>query len=155
MNAIQASRVGEDGGRVQRWRDFPTGERGAVLTGRVTEYEGPRPVAYFRHPFAMESGGIATLSFSTTDELAVWVNDRFYGFVYRDGYESGGNDWNAWYDFHKNPSHAGRTLQIALQEGTNQILVRVRNGQFASGGFYAAVDIPRPPSAGATGSPSE
>ena len=56
----------------------------------------------------------AVLHLSTVDELGVFVNGRFWGFCYRDGYVSGENDWNAWYDFWKNPSHAGRKLTIQL-----------------------------------------
>src|SRR5690606_38093825 len=37
----------DDGGRQFGWRAFPADERGAVLTGRVTEYRGSRRVAYF------------------------------------------------------------------------------------------------------------
>jgi hypothetical protein len=59
---------------------------------------------------------------------------------YRDGYISGDNDWNAWWDFGNNPDHAGRRVPIMLRSGDNRIVVRVRNGQFASGGFFAAIE---------------
>jgi hypothetical protein len=80
------------------------------------------------------------LHVSTTDELALWVNGDFYGFVYRDGYVSSDNDWNAWWDFWRNPDHAGRRVPIELRKGENRIVVRARNGQFASGGFFARID---------------
>ncbi len=121
------------------WRPFRTDRRGAVITGQVTEYAGERPVAYFRTYVASDAAKEAVLHISTTDELALFVNGVFQGFVYRDGYVSGENDWNAWFDFWSNPKHAGRKIPIALRAGKNEILVRVRNGEFASGGFFARI----------------
>jgi hypothetical protein len=122
------------------WRSFEPDARGAVITGRVTEYDGARPVAYFRTLVNSRMQRDAVLHLSTVDELGVFVNGRFLGFCYRDGYISGENDWNSWYDFWKNPSHAGRKLAIPLEPGTNQIVLRVRNGHFASGGFFARLE---------------
>ena len=99
-----------------------------------------RPVAYFRTTVHSKTQREAVLHISTTDELALFVNDRFRGFVYRDGYISGDNDWNAWYDFWKNPKHEGRKVGIALRQGANRIVLRVRNGEFASGGFFARLE---------------
>jgi len=130
--------VTEDG--TFAWQAFEADARGAVITGKVTEYDGARNVAYFR---TLVNSGVrrdAVLHLSTVDELGVFVNGRFLGFCYRDGYVSGENDWNAWYDFWKNPSHAGRKLTIQLEPGTNQIVIRARNGQFASGGFFARLE---------------
>ncbi len=121
------------------WRPFATDRRGAVISGRVTEYHG-RPVAYFRTVIHAEDEETAVLHFSTTDEIAHWVNGRFQGFIYRDGYISRENDWNAWFDFWKNPEHAGRSLPIELRPGANQLILRVRNGNFASGGFFVRLE---------------
>jgi hypothetical protein len=122
------------------WQPFKVDARGAVITGSVTEYNGSRPVAYFRTRVQADKEKTATLHISTTDELALFVNGRFEGFIYRDGYVSGKNDWNAWFDFWKNPEHAGRKVLIQLKFGSNQIVLRVRNGQFASGGFFARIE---------------
>lgn len=121
------------------WRPFAVDRRGAVLTGRVIEFLGGRPVAYFRTVVRDTDGGPAVLHVSSTDELALWVGGRFHGFVYRDGYVSGENDWNAWWDFRSNPDHAGRTIPIDLASGETEIVVRSRAGAFASGGFFAAL----------------
>jgi len=84
------------------------------------------------------------MHFSTVDELAIWVNNRSDGFTYRDGYISlPENDWNAWYDFWENPAHVGDRQSIRLNRGSNQIVIRVRNGQFASGGFFLRVEDPK------------
>jgi hypothetical protein len=128
------------GARTDSWRSFETDRRGAVITGRVTEYIGARGVAYFRTTIRSEEDREVTLHVSTTDEIALWVNEDFQGFIYRDGYISGDNDWNAWWDFGNNPDHAGRRVPIMLRSGDNRIVVRVRNGQFASGGFFAAIE---------------
>lgn len=125
-------------------RDSPsaTDRHGAVITARLTRYLGDRPVAYFRARVASESAREAVLHLSSTEELALWVNGRFLGFVYRDGYVSGDNDWNAWYDFATNPQHAGRRITIDLLVGDNEILVRSRARQFATGGFFAELEEP-------------
>ncbi|MCP3996152.1 MAG: hypothetical protein GY722_13995 [bacterium] len=113
-----------------------------MVTGEVTEYAGGRPVAYFRTILQAPAAETVVLHVTTLDELAISVNGRFRGFLYRDGYVSGENDWNAWYDFWKNPAHAGRRTELELRPGPNQIVVRVRNGQFASGGFFAHLERP-------------
>jgi len=128
------------GGEPVSWLPFETDRRGAVVTGRVTEFAGARSVAYFRTSIVSPSEREAVLHFSTTDEIALWVNDEFRGYVYRDGYISPDNDWNAWYDFWSDPAHAGSRVPVDLDEGVNQVVVRVRNGQFAVGGFFARLE---------------
>ncbi|MBQ0734263.1 hypothetical protein [Aquimarina celericrescens] len=118
------------------WENFETDARGALITGRITEYQGENTVAYFRTLLIAEEDKTVTLHFTTTDELALYLNGKDAGRVYRDGYVSKDNDWNAWYDFYKNPEHKGRKKRISLKQGKNQLIIRVRNGQFASGGFF-------------------
>jgi len=122
------------------WESFDTDKRGAVITGRITEYQGENTVAYFRTIINAEKDKTVTLHFTTTDELTLYLNGKDSGRVYRDGYVSKGNDWNAWYDFWKNPQHIGRKRRISLKEGKNQLVIRVRNGQFASGGFFVYME---------------
>jgi len=130
-------------GQVFNWKPFTTDKRGAIITGKLSEYAGERSVAYFRTTIPSDIHKTAILHFSTTDEISLWVNELFYGFIYRDGYISlPQNDWNAWYDFWKNPEHAGRKVPIELVPGENHILIRVKNGQFASGGFFVRNEIP-------------
>ncbi len=118
------------------WENFETDARGALIAGRITEYQGENTVAYFRTLLIAEEDKTVTLHFTTTDELALYLNGKDAGRVYRDGYVSKDNDWNAWYDFYKNPEHKGRKKRISLKQGKNQLIIRVRNGQFASGGFF-------------------
>ena len=127
-------------GKSFSWKNFETDARGAVITGSITEYQGENTLAYFRTVLEAEKDTTVTLHFTTTDELTLYVNGKDAGRVYRDGYVSKGNDWNAWYDFWKNPQHQGRKKKIALNKGKNQLVVRVRNGQFASGGFFAYME---------------
>jgi len=126
----------EINGRSYAWETFKTDLRGGVITGRVTEYEGENTVAYFRTFFDADYDKTVTLHFTSTDELALFVNGKDFGRVYRDGYFYKDNDWNAWYDFWKNPQHSGSQVKIPLKKGKNQLIIRVRNGQFASGGFF-------------------
>ncbi len=128
------------GGENLRWENFKTDARGALITARVTEYQGENTVAYFRTSLVAEKDKTVTLHFTTTDELALYLNGKDSGRVYRDGYISKGNDWNAWYDFWKNPEHKGRKKKISLKKGKNQLVIRVRNGQFASGGFFVYME---------------
>lgn len=122
------------------WENFKTDARGALITGRITEYQGENTVAYFRTLLIAEEDKNVTLHFTTTDELTLYLNGKDVGRVYRDGYVSKDNDWNAWYDFWKNPQHRGRKKKLSLKKGKNQLVIRVRNGQFASGGFFVYLE---------------
>ena len=138
LDLERGHRVGID------FEPFATDRRGAVVTGRVTEYNGDRTVAYFRTEVNSEKARDAVLHISSTEELALFLNGRFWSFVYRDGYVSRDNDWNAWFDFWSNPRHAGRRVPIRLEKGTNEILLRSRSGYFASGGFFARLEDQTP-----------
>lgn len=118
------------------WESFETDARGCVVTGRITEYEGENAVAYFRSFLEAKQDETIRLHFTTTDELTLYLNGKNYGKIYRDGYVSGENDWNAWYDFWKNTNHKGRFIELPLKKGKNELIIKVRNGQFASGGFF-------------------
>jgi len=123
--------------KIYSWKPFSTDPRGAVITGKITEYLGNRPVAYFRTLLESKIERSVVLHFSTLDEIGLWVNGWFSGYVYRNSYgPQGSRDWNAWFDFWKNPRHEGRKLPIKLKPGKNQVIIRVRNGQYASGGFF-------------------
>ncbi len=124
-------------GKIRTWEPFFGDKRGAIVTGKVTEFEGENSVAYFRIPIQVKESTQFTIHFSTIDELTLYLNGRILRRVYRDGYVSRENDWNAWYDFWENPEHAGRKISVNVKEGLNFLVVKVRNGQFASGGFFA------------------
>jgi hypothetical protein len=122
------------------WKPFNVDPRGAVITGRISEYRGEKNIVYFRTVLRSSTQQNVNLHITTIDELALFVNGRFLTFIYRDGYMSGKNDWNAWFDFYKNSEHAGRKIPLTLKTGENQIILRARNGQFASGGFFACIE---------------
>ena len=117
-----------DAGRSLRWRAFRPDSRGAVISGTVIDYEGPRRVAYFHAQVESEVAQDATLSLSTVDDLSIWVNGRFQGFVSRGA--------NAWWDAWMNPEHANDVGTVRLEAGENHLLVRVVGGIYASGGFF-------------------
>jgi len=116
----------------QLWRLFSTDGRGAVISATVVEYHGPHTVAYFRTTVQSAVPGPATLHLSTVDDLAIWINGRFHWFVQRDGL--------AWWDFWFNEEHRGRRIPIELRQGANEIVIRVRGGVYASGGFFARLE---------------
>lgn len=110
-----------------KWRPYPTDTRGAVITAKTVDYHGPRTVAYFRSQVHSDTEREAFLEFSTVDELGMWLNGRFWWFVPRT---------NAmWYDFATNPKHQGQRIPVTLHTGDNEIVLRVRGGIYASGGF--------------------
>lgn len=115
-----------------RWRPFSADDRGAVVTGRVVDYHGPNTVAYFRTRVMADAPGDAVLHLSTVDDLAVWVNGLFWWFVDRDR--------RAWHDFWSNPQHESQRIPISLLQGENEIVLRVRGGVYASGGFFARIE---------------
>ena len=111
------------------WRPLAADARGAVVTGSIVDYHGPRTAAYFRTTVRAAAAGPAELQFSTVDDIAVWANGRFLAFLARQDL--------AWFDAHATPERRGRRLPLTLQSGDNEIVVRVRGGAYASGGFFA------------------
>ncbi len=123
--------VVEDGVE-HRWREFETDGRGAVVTGRVVDFLGEDTVAYFHTTIEVPDGSAAVLEFSSIDDLTLWLNGQFEGYSYADNY--------AWYDFSVNPDHPPSPYtSLGLVVGTNHVLIRIRGGRYASGGFFAAV----------------
>ncbi len=117
-----------------RWSPAPVDWRGAVVTARIVDFHGPRRVAYFRTSVTRRAAGPAELQLSSADDVALWVNGRFRGFYAR--------QTAAWFDFHDNRDHAGRSIPIELVPGPNDIVLRVVGGTYASGGFYARLATP-------------
>lgn len=126
--------VAQDLGGSHAWRTFATDGRGAVVTGTVVDNHGANSVAYFRTSVHADAASQALLHLSTIDDLSMWVNGRFHWFLDRRG--------SAWHDFARNPEHEGQRIPVDLKAGTNQIVIRVRGGVYATGGFYAAVERP-------------
>ena len=121
----------QDGDALVRWRPHAPDPRGAVLTGRVTNYEGPRRVAYFHATVHSDRDQAVPLGLSTVDDLTMWVNGRFVGFLRRDS--------NAWWDFRTNADHTINRGRITLNAGANHVLVRVVGGTYATGGFFLSL----------------
>jgi hypothetical protein len=116
----------------RKWRSFDVDARGAVLSGTVTEFHGPKDIAYFRTRFSHDQDEEMCLHISTVNDLAMWVNGRFTWFVPRGDY--------AWFDFWNNPKHAGQRIPIVVRKGENQVVLRVQGGVYATGGFYARLE---------------
>lgn len=114
------------------WRPFETDRRGAIVTGRVTAYAGENTVAYFRTRVTVRTDTTVALHVSSVDDLVLFVNRRFRGFYAREGL--------AWHDFWRDPAHAGRRIPIRLYAGENELMVRVRGGTYATGGFFARLE---------------
>jgi hypothetical protein len=115
----------------RQWRPFETDDRGAVVSGRVVDYHGPNTVAYYRTRVRSETDRRAELRLSTVDDLAIWLNGRLHSHVARGD--------AAWFDFLQNPSRKPQSIPLELKAGINELVLRVRGGVYASGGFFAAV----------------
>jgi hypothetical protein len=107
---------------------FHTDPRGAVVTGTVTEHKGARRVAYFHATVSSDGAREVQLRVSSVDDLAMWLNGEFLGFFKRSN--------TAWWDFLTNPQHRVDQGRVQLRDGTNQVLVRVVGGTYATGGFF-------------------
>ena len=114
------------------WHPFSLDPRTAIETGRIVDYHGPNTVAYFRTVVRAREAGPATLRLSSIDDLALWLNGRFQGFMPKQE--------NAWADYWSNPAHKGDEQPLTLQAGENRVVIRVRGGTYATGGFYARVE---------------
>jgi len=121
-----------DDGAPRAWRAFETDPRGAVVTGRVTEFLGSRTVAYFHTTITVPEGETARVAFSSIDDLALWLDGRFDGYLTRGPV--------AWHDAGVNPDHPP-TDAMSIGPGTHELLIRVRGGQYATGGFFARLTL--------------
>ncbi|MGD8329245.1 MAG: hypothetical protein PVJ49_07390, partial [Acidobacteriota bacterium] len=126
--ADPASVIVDVDGVARAFEPFVTDGRGAVVTGRVVEFLGSGTVAYFATRIVVPEGSSAELQLSTIDDLALWNNGVFKGYVLRDTF--------AWHDVGRNPDHPP-TDSLSLEPGVHNVLVRVRGGAYASGGFFA------------------
>lgn len=129
--AFRRSAVVRDDGRSVAWRPLEADARGAIFSGRVTEFRGGRRVAYFRAGIEAETAGRATLELASADDLAIWVNGEFIGFAGRQG--------AAWWDAATGSAHAPLRVTVDVRAGTNDLLVRATGGVYATGGFFARV----------------
>jgi hypothetical protein len=121
-----------ENGVAHLWREFQTDGRGAVVSGRVVDFLGEKTVAYFHSAIEVPQGSAAELEFSSIDDLTMWLNGKFEDYSYADDY--------AWHDFGVNPDHPSSPYaSLPLAEGINHVLIRIRGGRYASGGFFAAV----------------
>jgi len=122
-----------ENGRAAAWRAGPVDRRGAVVTSRVVDFIGPRTVAYLLATVDVPAGARRRLVLSSIDDMALWLDGTFLGYV--------GRDALAWHDVGVNPEHEP-TDWIDLEPGTHRVLVRVRGGVYAAGGFFARVVEP-------------
>jgi hypothetical protein len=113
------------------WNPFPTDPRGAVVAARIIDYLGPRAIAYFRSRIHSDSARTVTLRLASLNHAAVWLNGRFLGHA--------NPVTTAWYDIAADSTRPHINAPLRLQAGENILVLRLRGGQYASGGFYAAL----------------
>lgn len=117
-------------GRAYRWERFAADLRGALVTSRLVDFTGPRHRAYLYTNLKADREEEVTLLFSTANELFVWFNGQFLGYVYKEDF--------AWHDFWKNEQHRSRRSlrSVRLKPGDNHLLILVNGGNYAGGGFF-------------------
>jgi hypothetical protein len=118
------------------WLDFSPDSRGAIISGRFTQYRsGEQSVVYLRAGFELAAGQeTALLAISTSDRVDVWVNGYFRGSAAPEQY--------IWADHIHSSAHFGARLPLRATEGQNEIIIRVHGKRFAGGGFYADIVYP-------------
>ncbi|MCP4151092.1 MAG: hypothetical protein GY757_25330 [bacterium] len=116
-----------------KWRTFETDGRGCVVSGRVCERFSLKRFAYFHTEITAPEKTKATLKFSNTIPLTVWVNKERVGEVPQ--------QFSAWYDFIDNPKHEGNKLRVFLKAGKNETVLLVKGARYGGDGFYAAYHI--------------
>lgn len=125
------TKVYTENGREYTWQKFAPDKRGCLVSGRLTEFIGGRNIAYFHTIIEADSAEVVNLHTSSNEALAFWLNGEFLGYDDASRY--------AWYDFWKNPKHAGVSGQIKLKPGKNSLLIQVRGGKYAGGGFFVYI----------------
>ena len=125
-------KVYEKDGKKYQWKPFKTDKRGCVVSGCLTEFVGGKYIAYFHTTIQSDSAEIVNLHTSSNEALVYWFNGEFLGYDDAARY--------AWYDFWKNPDHKGVSGPIKLKPGTNSLLICVRGGKYAGGGFFVRLE---------------
>jgi len=118
----------EKDGKIHKWRPFKTDKRGCVVSGRLTEFVGGKYSAYFHTTIHSDTAETVNWHTSSNEALSYWLNGEFLGYDEAARY--------AWYDFWKNPEHKGISGPINLKPGNNSLLICVRGGKYAGGGFF-------------------
>ncbi len=119
-------------GNAYRWEKFSTDKRGCLVTAKITGFTQGETVAYFRTIIEADEPREMTLDFSTREDLALWLNGEFLGYAYTDRY--------AWYDFRTNPEHNSGASTHQIPKGKSELIIRVRGGEYAGGGFFIYVE---------------
>lgn len=118
-----------------QWQPFSTDARGCVVVGKIAEWASLKRYVYFHTVLPINTSKEATLYFSNTNPLSVWLNGEMVGEVAAQS--------RAWYDFWENPAHEGNKLKVRLEKGKNSLLIRVKGMgwfDYAGDGFFAKLE---------------
>ena len=116
------------------WQPFQTDGRGCVVGGKILEWVSLKIHAYFHTNIAAKNNQKATLHFSTTNDLVVWLNGEKIGEIE--------GKFKAWYDLLDNPKHAGQKLEIVLKKGNNSLMILEKGmgwDGYAGDGFFVGM----------------
>ena len=113
-----------------RWYGISPDRRGAVITGKLTQFAtGDDDIVYLRATFNVDDPPApGWLSFSSANQLDVWLNRMYRGSVAPDSF--------IWADHATSAIHPGARLPVEPKAGENEVLIRVHGDTFAGGGFF-------------------
>lgn len=124
-------------GRVHKWQDLDTDDRGCLHPGRVIDRFSGNWYGYFHTEIVSDQDKDVTLEFSSANRLTPWLNGEPLAVV--------SPSKRIWHDYLVNPEHKGTTVKARLKKGKNQLLMLVRGGRYGGDGFYTALrDAPEP-----------
>jgi hypothetical protein len=132
----QAEKSYELHNQTYKWQPFAADPRGCVVTGKLVNRFNYQFFAYLYTEINSQTQKEVALEFSSTDYLALWVNNKLMGDVKR--------QFVNWYDFWENPEHKGETIKVTLKPGKNSIMLLVRGGRYGGDGFYAYCNMNPP-----------
>jgi len=117
--------------RDSEWRRISPDRRGAVITGRLTQFtSGDDDIVYLRAKLNVDDPPApGWLAFSSANQLDIWLNGRYRGSVAPDSY--------IWADHATSAVHPGARLPVEPVAGENEVILRVHGDTFAAGGFFA------------------
>ncbi len=113
------------------WSESFADARGCVLAGKICRYSSDQKFAYFSTKIQSKNEVQTEIQFSSLNNLLIWVNSKYVGAIEKQRH--------AWFDFFQDPDHAGNSLQIRLNKGTNRILVLVEGANYSGDGFYSYI----------------
>ena len=116
-----------------RWDTISADYRGCFVISELSERYSGKRILYAYKRINSSQDQKATLHFSTTNPIFVWINKEYIGPVKPTRM--------AWFDFLSNEEHAGSAISFDLKRGENTILLKIQGGLYGGDGFYSSLEL--------------